>query len=1070
MIYNSRNFIAVVFSLLLFSSNLFAQSSTPTVNGLYYGDGDVNRYPSTPYAISNGGSKLYVTLQNGTLYVALVVDRSINDNVFDEGPGKATDYMTSAGWGSHRTAKRLTDSEFAEFTLTVGEGGNEQSFVWQHGYAAAGNGSNNKTVANWISDETVAGGLGTPPPGWQSASSLMWNMNNYATRLANGTNTWTMPGSDTDDNQWKSPWNPSDPDDVTEVDGYPASGPLTYSSAYEWEWAMVYEWSVDMTQFGTSPVFVLTGKSHHSPTKNQPPGCPTDDDCFTNPPSDPLFDFGDLPENYATTIANNGARHVIDPVGAFLGSNLDSEPDGSPAIDASSDDNSGTDDEDGIMFLSPFIPGGTADIEVIVGEDGYLSAFIDFDSDGTLETVQLSGGTPLSDYSLSAGTHTLKIEIPSDATGAMYSRFRITNNPNEGGDSPNGEADSGEVEDYNSLAALGDYAWQDYNSDGIQNSNEPGLEGVTVELLDENGDPVLDADDNPVTTVTDSNGFYQFPGLLPDSYRVKFAKPDDYEFTDQNEGSDDSQDSDANPNSGITPAVTLSAGEIYDELDAGFTELLTLVLTQRECYRTLSSPFKNKSYNDIIGSLWTQGVPGSDWPGAGLSEANMFVWSINQADTDVSGWIAPGGANGLNEDIPEGTGFMMSIFSDDDADNNSEGFPKEIEITGLQHGSDEIVSPVLNQHNEGWTLVGNPFADDIDFGYMVSNGLTQDLTDVAYVYNINKGITTTSDANGNQIPGGWMTTDGSVGDIPGAKIAVFQGFFVQSDGSDPSIDFTNDVRTSGADFFGKEKRQAKEHIRLQLEGDGAYNSAWITFSEAGSINRIKGDAYELEPYSQDYTLLGTKKGDEVFDIGHFPDQTGSDIPLLIESTLSGTFSLRATNLEIGSEMKLIFTDREENISLPIDEEFHYQFELNGTANKKRDIDNLTCGGSGDLLKKTMTPKKAEPSKSDRDRFIISIVNESDMMEELPSAVSLHQNYPNPFNPTTLITYELPTGSNVLLEVYDLTGRRVATLVNEEISAGTHNVNFNASSLSSGVYLYRLIAGNQVFSRKLTVIK
>jgi len=90
--------------------------------------------------------------------------------------------------------------------------------------------------------------------------------------------------------------------------------------------------------------------------------------------------------------------------------------------------------------------------------------------------------------------------------------------------------------------------------------------------------------------------------------------------------------------------------------------------------------------------------------------------------------------------------------------------------------------------------------------------------------------------------------------------------------------------------------------------------------------------------------------------------------------------------------------------------------------------------------------------------------------ELPEIYSLSQNYPNPFNPTTVIQYSLPEVSNVKLRVYDMLGREVATLVNKEQTAGVYNVQFNAANLSSGVYFYRIEAGNFVASKKLLLLK
>ncbi len=89
---------------------------------------------------------------------------------------------------------------------------------------------------------------------------------------------------------------------------------------------------------------------------------------------------------------------------------------------------------------------------------------------------------------------------------------------------------------------------------------------------------------------------------------------------------------------------------------------------------------------------------------------------------------------------------------------------------------------------------------------------------------------------------------------------------------------------------------------------------------------------------------------------------------------------------------------------------------------------------------------------------------------LPRTFELGQNYPNPFNPTTAISYQLPVASEVSLKVYDLLGREVATLVNQRQEAGRYQALFNAASLSSGVYFYRLQAGAFLETKKMMLVK
>jgi hypothetical protein len=94
----------------------------------------------------------------------------------------------------------------------------------------------------------------------------------------------------------------------------------------------------------------------------------------------------------------------------------------------------------------------------------------------------------------------------------------------------------------------------------------------------------------------------------------------------------------------------------------------------------------------------------------------------------------------------------------------------------------------------------------------------------------------------------------------------------------------------------------------------------------------------------------------------------------------------------------------------------------------------------------------------------------DRYERLPAEFMLEQNYPNPFNPTTNVRFSIPYRQWVTLNVYDILGREVATLVNGAMPPGSHIVRFDAAGLSSGVYWYRMCAGDYMRARKLLVLK
>jgi len=88
----------------------------------------------------------------------------------------------------------------------------------------------------------------------------------------------------------------------------------------------------------------------------------------------------------------------------------------------------------------------------------------------------------------------------------------------------------------------------------------------------------------------------------------------------------------------------------------------------------------------------------------------------------------------------------------------------------------------------------------------------------------------------------------------------------------------------------------------------------------------------------------------------------------------------------------------------------------------------------------------------------------------PSAYSLQQNYPNPFNPTTVISYQIPQQGFVTLKIFDVLGKEVTVLVNEEKPAGKYEVDFSAKGLASGVYIYRMKVNDFIESKKMILLK
>ena len=140
---------------------------------------------------------------------------------------------------------------------------------------------------------------------------------------------------------------------------------------------------------------------------------------------------------------------------------------------------------------------------------------------------------------------------------------------------------------------------------------------------------------------------------------------------------------------------------------------------------------------------------------------------------------------------------------------------------------------------------------------------------------------------------------------------------------------------------------------------------------------------------------------------------------------------------------------------------------------------MTCAGITaishlDVFKATNNVIHAYATAADgsclrlRDSVLFLGVNSGN--SNVPAEYKLEQNYPNPFNPSTTINYALPKSSNVTLKIYDMLGNEVRTVVNAFVPAGNHSVNFDASTLASGIYFYKIVAGDFTDAKKMTLVK
>ncbi|MBU1099710.1 MAG: T9SS type A sorting domain-containing protein [Bacteroidetes bacterium] len=250
--------------------------------------------------------------------------------------------------------------------------------------------------------------------------------------------------------------------------------------------------------------------------------------------------------------------------------------------------------------------------------------------------------------------------------------------------------------------------------------------------------------------------------------------------------------------------------------------------------------------------------------------------------------------------------------------------------------------------------------------------------------------------------------------------------------------------------------------------DGDIEAVWFDAVPGGTIDSIKvvlsqvGDMKgNLHTYTGD--MRPTPLGDKLISKGFTATKTGSEIWSTVD----------ITSKNLSAEVPFVVSfDYEGTVDVAAERDsthttyWHTSSFLIAPANnnwfwRSFTDDNDNTIGCWNLLIRAYAH--------------IGTASGTEVIELLPQAFNLNQNYPNPFNPTTNITYSIPEHSNVKLHVYDALGRQIATLVNEELSAGTYNTTWNGKDMaghkvSSGIYFYSIETKDFVQTKKMIMLK
>ncbi|MCH8569415.1 MAG: BspA family leucine-rich repeat surface protein [Balneolales bacterium] len=483
-----------------------------------------------------------------------------------------------------------------------------------------------------------------------------------------------------------------------------------------------------------------------------------------------------------------------------------------------------------------------------------------------------------------------------------------------------------------------------------------------------------------------------------------------------------------------------------------------------EGWRMLGAPVSGATYSDLFSGIWTQG-----FPGASIGHGFPNVYWYNET---TRSFVVPNAASNIVGSSSDdgytnaGRGIMVYVFEDDFYDGTSTGWPKTINVTGLPHEGELTVpytrTEIPDDSGQGWHLASNPYPFPISWTALVADNALEDMISVIFVYDVN----TNDGAGGYRLHYGF-----DVPDLPGnithsGIISPFQAFWVRTSGTAPSgsITFRESYDSAGGTLYNTQ--EAPEFLAFNVEGESLEASAVLTFRNGAEVSTSKP-----VPFSPETIRFGfLKEGNQQPDVFRSMEAAQGDeriIPLDFVAVHSGTYVLKFDKNEFSRvEPTVILHDNQTGAKHVLSPDNPYSFEYvaqQETASNKEGFNPKTA----------ITDSKSLLLKSEQ-RFELHInfgnSTSTEPASELPAVFSLNQNYPNPFNPTTNITFSLPESSQVTLEVYNLMGQRVATLANGYQAAGRHSVSFNATNLASGIYIYRLTAGNYIETKKMMLVK
>jgi hypothetical protein len=462
----------------------------------------------------------------------------------------------------------------------------------------------------------------------------------------------------------------------------------------------------------------------------------------------------------------------------------------------------------------------------------------------------------------------------------------------------------------------------------------------------------------------------------------------------------------------------------------------------------LSAPVSNGTYTDLLSELWTQGMTGSD--AAEASGDNVWIWTVGSGG--AGSWSV---VSNLGNTMTAGEGILVYAF----ADNNNDGtddLPVSLSVSGTESSGDVRYPAIGTIDDTRYGFAGNPYYQTIDWDDVAKTNVSA----TVYVYD---------DAKSGGA--GYISWNGSSGDVSNGLIAPFQGFVVTASGGAGYITIQEADKSSTAGTFYRmldEVNEGSSYLEFST-AEGGYSKSWLSFRQDGEIGSDDRDAKKLMPLMASSRLVSLTHNEEnSLDINNLPySHEGTiSIPLDVMSLSVEDNNYVTSTTEVSMNWNL--NDLPDHIELTLMDNITGDI----TYLNQEMSHSFTTESKGSFSATFDDPVGIYPMIGES-RFTLNVTYsalDNHSIKVTPSEYALNPVYPNPFNPSATIQFNTPEVSRVELQVFDVKGALVETLLNQLMISGQHQYTWQPKSLPTGTYFLKLITNNQTFTQKVTYVK